>query len=475
MNVQPIEDGDARGFRWGDDGTPYLFREGDDKGMSLAFRKAVRDGVLKGQTPDDGVAREMAKAMASRLGIRKDAGGDLILAWWLPQDLAESLALPSGVAASDMHLTVLYLGDPEKYDLDLVAAVAKISTVWKAPMQGLVGGLGRFVGEEDMDVIVALVDCPDLECWRDQLCDELMMRGVMLDDDARSHGYVPHITLGYFDRSQASPPPYTETIPFTIDNLTVAAGATRVSYELEGGKDVLESEPTAYYASRATKEAGDIAKAGRVLSAKNLKALTEMRDALDKVLANAETKEKKEDDDDKGSGYRKRAPGGEGAEDDVSPDESDGEASEALAYSVTKANEEERYTLGPLYAPNRKDAHGEWTDAETLQKAVWEYVRVSADEGRRLHLQHDTFGEDVTVGEWVEIITWPYETEVEIAKADGTTKSVTLPANTVYMGVVWDEDSWEDVKSGKLGGYSLGGKAVRVTTPGVNLQSMGGE
>jgi len=27
-----------------------------------------------------------------------------------------------------------------------------------------------------------------------------------------------------------------------------------------------------------------------------------------------------------------------------------------------------RYTLGPLYAPDRKDAHGDFTEAETLQQ-----------------------------------------------------------------------------------------------------------
>jgi hypothetical protein len=61
---------------------------------------------------------------------------------------------------------------------------------------------------------------------------------------------------------------------------------------------------------------------------------------------------------------------------------------EALGYLITKASgPEERFTFGPLYAPDRLDAHGEWVDASTLQKAVWEYVKASAAEGRRINLQ----------------------------------------------------------------------------------------
>ena len=119
--------------------------------------------------------------------------------------------------------------------------------------------------------------------------------------------------------------------------------------------------------------------------------------------------------------------------------------------------EERRYTLGPLYMPNTIDAHGEYTDEDELQKAVWEYVRKG---DRRIRLQHNR---DVVAGEWVEVMTWPYEMTVETAMADGTVEKSEYPANTVFMGVVWKDWAWDLVKAGKVRGYSIGGKAERIT------------
>jgi hypothetical protein len=137
---------------------------------------------------------------------------------------------------------------------------------------------------------------------------------------------------------------------------------------------------------------------------------------------------------------------------------------------------EHRYTFGPLYAPDLLDAHGEYTDAETLQLAQWDYVRLSASSGRRLNLQHGDMG-DVTVGEWVDIVSWPLPSEVTVT-VPGTeeTKKVSLPAGTTYMGVIWDEAAWPLVKQGKIGGLSLGGRAVRVKEAAelIPTSSMGG-
>jgi hypothetical protein len=39
---------------------------------------------------------------------------------------------------------------------------------------------------------------------------------------------------------------------------------------------------------------------------------------------------------------------------------------------------------------------------------------------------------------------------------------VTYPPNTVFLGVVWNEDAWEMIKDGQLRGYSIGGYSDRV-------------
>lgn len=125
-------------------------------------------------------------------------------------------------------------------------------------------------------------------------------------------------------------------------------------------------------------------------------------------------------------------------------------------FEVSKALDEKKFTLGPMYIPNQIDAHNEWTDDSELQQAVWKYVQ-SGD--RRIRLQHNR---DVVAGEWVEIMTLPYQTQVPMMKADGTTQPVNFPQNTVFLGVIWEDWAWDKIKKGEIRGYSIGGRAERM-------------
>jgi hypothetical protein len=125
-------------------------------------------------------------------------------------------------------------------------------------------------------------------------------------------------------------------------------------------------------------------------------------------------------------------------------------------FEVSKAVSEEMFTLGPMYIPDRLDAHSEWTDADELQKAVWEYVKGG---DRRIRLQHDR---DEVAGEWVEVMTWPYEVNVPMMQKNAEPQMTTFPPNTVFLGVKWRPWAWELIKAGKIRGYSIGGKAERL-------------
>lgn len=121
---------------------------------------------------------------------------------------------------------------------------------------------------------------------------------------------------------------------------------------------------------------------------------------------------------------------------------------------VSKAAEH-RYTLGPAYVPDREDAHGEFTDTETLQAAMWEWVRKG---DRTIYLQHS----DKAAGEMVELMTMPFPLEAELTvPGEGVTK-YEFPADTPFLGVVWEPWAWDMVKAGQLRGYSIGGSARRV-------------
>lgn len=127
-----------------------------------------------------------------------------------------------------------------------------------------------------------------------------------------------------------------------------------------------------------------------------------------------------------------------------------------MAGPLPVAKEDEfRYTLGPMYVPSIEDAHGEFTDARTLQRALWDWVR---KDDRRIHLQHS----DKVAGEMVECLTWPFSIDVDLEVPNqGVTKKA-FPADTPFLGVVWEPWAWELVKAGELRGYSIGGRARRV-------------
>ncbi len=137
-------------------------------------------------------------------------------------------------------------------------------------------------------------------------------------------------------------------------------------------------------------------------------------------------------------------------------------SSSAAAYSVTKTRSEDRYTLGVLYVPMARDYDDEWVDSDELQKSMWRYFG-SGQRGVR-----DTHTKKV-IGELVELITWPFPVEVDApVPGEANVRKYQLPEGTVFAGVIWDEEAWPHVQSGKLRGYSLGGRAVRMKEAGAD-------
>ena len=136
-----------------------------------------------------------------------------------------------------------------------------------------------------------------------------------------------------------------------------------------------------------------------------------------------------------------------------------------IGYSlVTKATQPaKQYTFGVLYKatnnPNRPllDAHKDWATGDTLQSSQWAYVKKG---DRRIWLQHKLRGA-IVLGEWVDICVWPQEVSTSLSLPDGTTHKATVPANSVWMGVLWNSTGWQMVKAGEIRGFSLGGFTKR--------------
>ena len=60
---------------------------------------------------------------------------------------------------------------------------------------------------------------------------------------------------------------------------------------------------------------------------------------------------------------------------------------EMVPFVKALTNEDDRYTLAPVYMPDQQDAHEEWATAEDLQKSMWDYVEKTGGD-RNVYLQH---------------------------------------------------------------------------------------
>jgi 2'-5' RNA ligase len=144
-------------------------------------------------------------------------------------------------------------------------------------------------------------------------------------------------------------------------------------------------------------------------------------------------------------------------------DQAEPDVYKAVEGPVIKSDEAKRYTLAPLYPASPEspsaahlDAHGDFATADDLQAAVWDHVRKG---DRTIRDQHRG---GTAIGEWVEIVSWPYEVTVPLTSADGSTVQKSFAPGTVFLGVVWTQAGWEDIRKGAKTGYSLGGAATRV-------------
>jgi 2'-5' RNA ligase len=180
----------------------------------------------------------------------------MMLAFLLDPRIAEQLAIPDGEPASELHITLAYLGDmndplppgpgglytpytmpgPMKRVLTAVTSAAQ-------PLSGKVGGIGRFTTQADdaPTPIVATVDVPGLSEFRTELIDAVEQANYFVADD---HGYTPHITLCYIDKDAEMP---VETVPpleLDFDTVWLCVGEERIPFKLGGEQKENHEEQT---------------------------------------------------------------------------------------------------------------------------------------------------------------------------------------------------------------------------------------
>src|SRR5213596_2051592 len=99
-----------------------------------------------------------------------------MVALYPPSDVAEALAIDGGLSPEKLHVTIAYCGLADDVDADALRKAAA-SLTERQPITAAISGHARFTGGEQ-DVIVAIVDAPELDDLRRDALAALQERGV---------------------------------------------------------------------------------------------------------------------------------------------------------------------------------------------------------------------------------------------------------------------------------------------------------
>jgi len=111
---------------------------------------------------------------------------------------------------------------------------------------------------------------------------------------------------------------------------------------------------------------------------------------------------------------------------------------------ITKIDVEKRVVVGIVLEPDVVDLQGDIYDAETIEKSAHNFLK----DVRNIGLMHRQFGKNVHI------------IESYLAPVDFMLEEKKVKRGTWIMAVkVADNEIWNDVKNGKLNGFSIGARA----------------
>lgn len=394
--------------------------------------------------------------------IEKQASG-VMVALYVPMDNARWMTVEGGEPAEELHVTLAYVpgigSNEEAFDAvqDAIEGVAELCP----PIDGFVGGSGRFNGSETsdyMDVFYASFDSPYVADLRQAVVHALREAGF---DPSDKHGFTPHVTLKYLRPDEGTPLMRPSSMPFTVNSLSVASRAFRVDLPLTG-EPVEKGQPTssdvhvptagterkrpkkkAFPAQGTTSDegSGDGATPGPAVNPNPNARQTEGWDVPPED--NTKVRVGKDDDAEMAVQALTAILGSvlDAAEDDSSH----------VVVTIRKADARKQIVYGVILAPDEVDAQDDTMTEAEIEKACHLYMEKSRVVGRR----HKA------------VISRAFPVECYIAPQELTFEGGPYGPSTVkkgswIMGVkVNDPDDWAKVENGEYTAFSVGGRGVR--------------
>ena len=213
-------------------GLPPLPVDGE---LTIAEYKAKHSGVVaEAAAAEDGVDKDRPApaGMAAFASTDRSEDPGVMIALYPPPELAAQLELEGGEPAAELHLTLAYLGRLSKLARPLERVPGVLQRVAAPPLEGVVGGVGRFAASETSDgrdVLYASVDMPGLAALREKIVATLDEFGFAISE---AHGFTPHMTLAYLDPAAPSPLQRLAPVPVRFTEFWLVCGAQRQRFPL---------------------------------------------------------------------------------------------------------------------------------------------------------------------------------------------------------------------------------------------------
>jgi HK97 family phage major capsid protein len=205
-------------------------------GEAIVFaERSLWVGVRQTYLTEDGREVKLAAPLAA---LPDGPHPGAMIALILPMEARAQLVAAAGEAVTQEpdHCTLLYLTDAADAlsagKNRLLAALAHVAAMLP-PLTAEIGGTGRFAptDESGETALYASLDSPDLPALRAAV--ESAARGCRCLGP-QTHGFTPHITLGYLGADDPTPSLHIPRIPITFAALTLVWGGERVDFPFQG-------------------------------------------------------------------------------------------------------------------------------------------------------------------------------------------------------------------------------------------------
>jgi phage-related protein (TIGR01555 family) len=215
---------------------------------TLADLRASAQGARARRANDTGESARMpTRFRYDAIEVAAQSNDGVMVALYLPSDIAAGLAMKGGERAEDLHVTLAYLGrDLPEIAVQRAIGVAYDLAVRTPPVAALIAGIGRFSASETSggkDVIYASIDSPAITELRSCLCQRLCWESVPV---SMAHGFTPHVTLAYVATDARSPVARLEPISVTFGAIVVAAGDAQVVLPFTGKPEMAPADQRQY-------------------------------------------------------------------------------------------------------------------------------------------------------------------------------------------------------------------------------------